>query len=73
MPKSGSPDLGLEDTQPVPPGLRCASGRRGESGDWLGRTAAYGFAMCQAPLAKPSPVVSPGALSFFQVYSGLPL
>ena len=27
----------------------------------------YGWAMCQAPLRKPSPVMSPGFLSFFQL------
>ena len=33
----------------------------------LSRAKPYGFAMCQAPLRKPSPVMSPGFLSFFQV------
>jgi hypothetical protein len=32
-----------------------------------GQLSGYGCAMCQAPLRKPSPVMSPGFLSSFQV------
>ena len=43
--------------------------RRGEGVVFQGYDVleAYGFAICQAPFRKPSPVVSPGFVSFAKV------
>jgi hypothetical protein len=50
---------------------RCSASSAVHRGAGTGcsRTAVYnyGLAMCQAPFRKPSPLVSPGAVSFLKV------